>query len=295
MAKRVDLSGIEQMYLQDYLSINKIAKIKNCGTTTVLNYLRKKSIKMRTMRDAWSPESRATKSRMMTGKHRLRINWSDLKTLYVDNELSKYKIAEIKGCSPPTVLNMLREQGIPVRKTMPPKSRERLSAHMKRNNPMLGKHHSEELRKKWSLERRGEKHPMWGKHLSEEIKNKIKMTCIERKVSVGELNPNFNGWLSKKPYSLTWDEILKAGIRTRDNHFCMVCNKSESSFREKLHIHHIDYDKLNCELTNLVSLCRKCHLLTNYNRTEWTAFFRLLLNEKYDYNYEVIKNEIIQE
>ena len=47
-------------------------------------------------------------------------------------------------------------------------------------------------------------------------------------------------------------------------------------------IHHIDYNKLNNDEDNLISLCRKCHLKTNKK-----------INRNYYYKYfkEKIKNE----
>jgi len=44
----------------------------------------------------------------------------------------------------------------------------------------------------------------------------------------------------------------------------------------KDHIHHIDYNKFNCESSNLITLCLKCHLSTNGNRDYWYAYFRYI-------------------
>lgn len=52
------------------------------------------------------------------------------------------------------------------------------------NNPFYGKHHSEEQREKWSIERKGKHnyfvHPNKGKHLSEESKQIISVKAKER-------------------------------------------------------------------------------------------------------------------
>ena len=37
---------------------------------------------------------------------------------------------------------------------------------------------------------------------------------------------------------------------------------------------HIDYNKLNCNPNNLISLCRKCHMKTNSNRDYWINYFK---------------------
>ncbi|NQU99405.1 MAG: HNH endonuclease [Parcubacteria group bacterium] len=43
--------------------------------------------------------------------------------------------------------------------------------------------------------------------------------------------------------------------------------------KEKLSIHHIDYNKQNNNPNNLISLCRKCHVKTNFNRNYWKYYF----------------------
>ena len=45
--------------------------------------------------------------------------------------------------------------------------------HIGSSNPMFGKHHSAETRKKISEARKGENNPMFGKHISEETRKKI--------------------------------------------------------------------------------------------------------------------------
>ena len=41
-----------------------------------------------------------------------------------------------------------------------------------------------------------------------------------------------------------------------------------------LYVHHIDYDKKNLDMNNLISLCNSCHTKTNYNREYWINYFR---------------------
>lgn len=47
-----------------------------------------------------------------------------------------------------------------------------------------------------------------------------------------------------------------------------------------LTVHHIDYDKYNCNEQNLITLCRSCHPKTNFNRDYWKLFFRRRLNRE---------------
>ena len=43
-----------------------------------------------------------------------------------------------------------------------------------------------------------------------------------------------------------------------------------------LDVHHIDYNKLNCKKSNLITLCKQCNNRANYNRECWKKIY----NEK---------------
>jgi hypothetical protein len=47
----------------------------------------------------------------------------------------------------------------------------------------------------------------------------------------------------------------------------------------KLHIHHIDYNKKNCNPNNLISLCMQCHRQTSYNRKDWINYYQNKIKE----------------
>jgi hypothetical protein len=70
----------------------------------------------------------------------------------------------------------------------------------------------------------------------------------------------------KRPYPKLWTEALKSIIRDRDNHRCTDCGCPESENIKNLDVHHIDNNKNNNELSNLISLCMRCHRKRhNYN------------------------------
>jgi len=91
-------------------------------------------------------------------------------------------------------------------------------------------------------------------------------------------HPNWRGGSSYEPYSSKFTDELKNQIRKRDNCKCQLCGLSEKenikSYKHKLNVHHIDYDKQNCNFNNLVSLCNSCHMKTHYNREKWTKLFK---------------------
>jgi hypothetical protein len=89
---------------------------------------------------------------------------------------------------------------------------------------------------------------------------------------------NWQGGISKEPYPFEFDNDLKQKIRKLYNYTCQICGMTEEEhltiFGVVLIIHHIDYNKRNCEENNLISLCHSCHFRTNYNRSYWTEYFK---------------------
>lgn len=81
-------------------------------------------------------------------------------------------------------------------------------------------------------------------------------------------NPNWQGGISFEPYSIDWTKTLKRSIRERDRYTCQICGKEPA-----ICVHHIDYNKKNCNPKNLIILCKKCHTKTNYNRNYWKNLF----------------------
>lgn len=72
-------------------------------------------------------------------------------------------------------------------------------------------------------------------------------------------------------YPPSFNGLLKRKIRKRDNYTCQECDKKKIA--RLLCVHHIDYDKMNNEESNLISLCGSCHAKTNFNREYWQTHF----------------------
>jgi hypothetical protein len=174
-------------------------------------------------------------------------------------------------------------------------------------NALRGKHHSEQSKKNMSLGRMGMK-------LSEECKKKMRESAIKgptpwrfkkghipnnldilhseitrRKISASHQGIPLEKWekyTHREPYSQNWDSMFKNIIRKRDNQVCMNCGKHREKLNRALDVHHINYNKKLSILQNCISLCRKCHTLTNGNRPHWIKFFQSLLSERYGYQYD---------
>jgi len=100
--------------------------------------------------------------------------------------------------------------------------------------------------------------------------------------------PNWQGGISFEPYGIEFNKELKEKIRKRDNHVCQECGKTQKELKRKLQIHHIDYNKQNNSSLNFISLCLKCHIKTNYNRTHWKRYFQMKILIKEIFNPENI-------
>jgi hypothetical protein len=94
---------------------------------------------------------------------------------------------------------------------------------------------------------------------------------------MGDKHWNWKGGITHEPYSCDWIDNLRESIRKRDNYICHECgihqDELSDRFYKHLDIHHIDYNKENCNPNNLISLCRSCHVKTNINRLYWRNYY----------------------
>lgn len=63
-----------------------------------------------------------------------------------------------------------------------------------------------------------------------------------------------------RKYTKDWTEILKEYIRNKYLRKCLDCGIDEKKCKKKLHVHHVDWNKLNCSEENLIPLCTSCHM-----------------------------------
>jgi len=83
-------------------------------------------------------------------------------------------------------------------------------------------------------------------------------------------------------YGAEFDNALKEQVRFRDGYKCRECGCSQLENGKQLDCHHIDYNKENSILNNLISLCMGCHRRTNTNRKYWTKYFQKYMEESCD-------------
>lgn len=199
---------------------------------------------------------------------------------------------------------------MPKGQKMSEEQREMMRVKMVGNKNHLGKHHSQETKNKMRVKKLGkpisEEHRkkiisgLVGRSVSEETKNKISTRLMgvhhsekrkiknsvahkgihhseetKRKISVafmGSNHPNWKGGISFAPYSADWTHTLRRSIRERDNYVCQLCGKLQGD--KAFAVHHVDYDKKNCNPSNLITLCISCHMKTGFNRDYWSNNFK---------------------
>lgn len=133
-----------------------------------------------------------------------------------------------------------------------------------------GQKHSEETKIMIAKKLIGRKHSpesiakMTGVKFSEERRNNIS----------GEKSHCWKGGVSFEPYSPKFNVRLKEKIRKRDQYRCQECFRHQSELNRKLSVHHIDFNKKNCDENNLISLCGSCHSQTNFGQRDWVNYYQ---------------------
>jgi len=152
---------------------------------------------------------------------------------------------------------------------MDKKHKQKLSdAMMGDKNPNYGKKLSKETRKKISLSMRGK-----NKHKkSQEHRQKISDAMI------GDKNPKWKDSSHMVSKYKQHNHKHRKRILIRDNYECQ--NPTCRGNCKLLNVHHIDYDKENCEPENLIVLCVSCNSRANHNRKYWTKFYMQLSQGK---------------
>ena len=106
---------------------------------------------------------------------------------------------------------------------------------------------------------------------------------INRSINfTGEGNPNWKGGISNEPYCSLWSiSEFKESIKIRDGFSCLnpYCHRKS----DVLVIHHIDYNKKNCDQRNLITICNSCNSMANYDREWHTEWYKAILYRRYKF------------
>ena len=174
--------------------------------------------------------------------------------------------------------NLMRRPGVSVKNATARRGKKHPSIAGEKH-PMWGKKHSLDALTRMSKSHMGQKcgdeNPMRrpevaakvgaalkGRVYTQETLRKMSI-AMKRRLADPSNHPMWRGGTSREPYAWEWNEDLKERIRHRDGYRCQWCGRIQEERGKKLDVHHIDYDKKNCDFTNLISLCRSCHPKTN--------------------------------
>ncbi len=218
-----------------------------------------------------------------------------LRKEYIINQKTPYEICLIVRCPFSTIYNYLRKHCIPTRTC---EENQEIRKARKLPNPKLYKN-IELIIFKYL----GEEEPI---HIIANYigvsYNALRDYMIENRLPIrnvsecqqgelnhqygacGKLNPNWRDGLSKLPYSDDFTIALKQEIRERDNFTCQHCHITEKEELQKrtghcLCIHHIDYNKMNCNKNNLITTCHICNCIANGDRDYWFAYYTYIMED----------------
>ena len=219
------------------------------------------------------------KNNPMFGKNKYNITKQMLIKEYIINKKSSVQIAKKLGCNSETVLNYLKKYKILIRSNS--EAQKLINRKGKNNAQFIDgrkkmKHYCIELGCNNEIS-----YGAW-KRKNGNCRCHSCATKEEHRIGIlnskNENNPNWQDGIGKLPYSFEFSEALKEEIRKRDNHKCQLCKVYQKDYYRKLDVHHIDYDKQNCNEENLISLCNKCNIKVNYNRDYYYAYFMYITN-----------------
>lgn len=153
----------------------------------------------------------------------------------------------------------------------------------KKSESHKGLKHKEETKLKIGL--KGEKHPLFGKTGSESPffgknhteETKQKMSDLRCNKYNGRDNPNWRGGISLEPYCIEFTKDFKEEIKERDDYQCKN-PKCNGNF-DRLIVHHVNYDKKDCDWYNLITLCNSCNSKANFNRGCWQSLYINIMEE----------------
>jgi hypothetical protein len=101
-----------------------------------------------------------------------------------------------------------------------------------------------------------------------------------------EKNPRWEGGIARLPYAPEWP-YARAVVRERDGDACLnpLCKGKSTN----LVVHHIDYDKMNCDLVNLITVCDVCNSEANRHRKKWMLHYQAIQQGRGIYSASVLR------
>lgn len=93
--------------------------------------------------------------------------------------------------------------------------------------------------------------------------------ALRARRQAGPGNANWRGGLSRLPYPWNFRFISRTIIERDGSCLGPACAGDD----DRLTAHHIDYDKANCDPSNLITLCSACNSKANFDRPRWQKIY----------------------
>jgi len=180
--------------------------------------------------------------------------------LYRYVQLSAKALAKRFGVSAHTMLRRLRSRRVPIRDKASQRRSDKFFGrydHGKRIQAAFaaGRYDTEAYRTRLvglvpGIDHRGEKNPFFGRTHSALTRARLSRRAKARVIpGTGSYGPD-------------WTPELRNAVLARDDHRCRTCGRGECM----LQVHHVDMDRTNNDLMNLLTLCAGCHLALHGRR-----------------------------
>lgn len=143
----------------------------------------------------------------------------------------------------------------------------------------VGKQHMKENHYRYNIEDRTRTCKYCGEQFVVCHVNSPEVYCSNDCYGAAHTRENHHHWnpeSSRVRYPVAFNTHLRKHIRNRDNRTCQMCQKTEKENGKRLDVHHIDYNKLNNDTSNLISLCPVCHSRIHNRVNLWQEYFSKL-------------------
>lgn len=117
--------------------------------------------------------------------------------------------------------------------------------------------------KKWHQDLHVDHKDNYGRNVQKDFKHNSLDNLITLCIRCHRSKSSKEQWDSNREklllYGKEFTKELQEEVRKRDDHTCRDCYVSQDKLNRKLDVHHVDGDKRNNKIENLLSLCARCH------------------------------------
>jgi hypothetical protein len=250
---------LEYKYCTLLETTSDIASYYNCSVQTICNWMNKYAIPLRTYHTSKKIPKIINKLKCTCASQNLTAD--KLYQHYIIEQQTLGKIANIYKCYISIVRLLMHNYNIPIRCCKEMQTIE--------SRKIISEKVNKYLQTPLGLINR----QRFGERSSKLLKGKR-----------GAETSNWQGGASFYPYSPEFTKELRLLIHVLYDYTCQFCGvKYTLGTKPYPCIHHIDSNKLNCKLDNLIPLCNYCHAKTvgKYSRIYYQSYFTTLKELNY--------------